>query len=66
MLATVAQAFARHDVSIETLRQDGRGDDASLVVLTHKGSEGALAGVVEELRQLDVVRAVASVMRVEG
>ncbi len=66
VLATIAQAFARHDVSIETLRQDGRGDDASLVVLTHKGSEGALAGVVEELRRLDVVRAVASVMRVEG
>ena len=66
VLATVAQTFARHDVSIETLRQDGRGDEASLLVVTHKASEAALAGVVDDLRGLDVVRAVASVMRVEG
>jgi len=66
VLATVAQTFATHDVSIETLRQDGRGDEASLLVVTHKASESALAGVVNDLRGLDVVRAVASVMRVEG
>ncbi len=66
VLATVAQTFAAHDVSIETLRQDGRGDEASLFVVTHKASESALAGVVADLRGLDVVRAVASVMRVEG
>jgi len=66
VLATVAQTFAMHDVSIETLRQDGRGDEASLLVVTHKASESALAGVVNDLRGLDVVRAVASVMRVEG
>jgi homoserine dehydrogenase len=66
VLAAVAQTFAAHDVSIETLRQDGRGDEAALLVVTHKASEAALAGVVEDLRALDVVRAVASVMRVEG
>ncbi len=66
VLATVAQTFAAHDVSIETLRQDGRGDEAALLVVTHKASEAALAGVVEDLRALDVVRSVASVMRVEG
>ena len=66
VLAAVAQTFAVHDVSIETLRQDGRGDRAVLLVVTHKASEAALAAVVEDLRALDVVRAVASVMRVEG
>ena len=66
VLAAVAQTFAAHDVSIETLRQDGRGDEAALLVVTHKASESALAAVVENLRALDVVRAVASVMRVEG
>jgi homoserine dehydrogenase len=66
VLAAVAQTFAVHDVSIETLRQDGRGDRAALLVVTHKASEAALAAVVEDLRALDVVRAVASVMRVEG
>ena len=66
VLASVAQTFAAHDVSIETLRQDGRGDEAALLVVTHKATEAALAGVVNDLRALDVVRAVASVMRVEG
>lgn len=66
VLAAVANTFAEHDVSIRTVRQEGHGDDASLVVVTHVASDAALQAVVEELRGLDVVRAVASVMRVEG
>jgi homoserine dehydrogenase len=66
VLAAVAQTFAAHDVSIERLRQDGRGDEAALVVVTHRATEQALASVVAELEDLDVVRHVASVMRVEG
>ena len=66
VLAAVAQAFSRHDVSIRTVRQEGHGSDASLVVVTHTATDAALQAVVEELRGLDSVRAVASVMRVEG
>ncbi|CAN5173131.1 homoserine dehydrogenase [soil metagenome] len=66
VLAAVANAFAAHDVSIRTVRQEGHGDDASLVVVTHTATDAALQGVVEQLRGLDSVRAVASVMRVEG
>ena len=66
VLAVVAQAFASQDVSISSVRQDGRGDDASLVLVTHSATDAALAATVEQLRDLDVVRAVASVMRVEG
>jgi homoserine dehydrogenase len=66
VLAGVAEAFARHDVSIRTVRQEGHGDDATLVLVTHQATDAALAQTVEELRGLDVVRAVASVMRVEG
>ncbi|MHB8961359.1 MAG: homoserine dehydrogenase [Candidatus Limnocylindrales bacterium] len=66
VLAAVANAFADHDVSIRTVRQEGHGDDASLVVVTHTATDAALQGVVEQLRGLDSVRAVASVMRVEG
>ena len=66
VLAAVANTFAEHDVSIRTVRQEGHGDDASLVVVTHVATDAALQAVVEELRGLDVVRAVASVMRVEG
>jgi homoserine dehydrogenase len=66
VLASVAQAFAVHDVSIQTVRQEGHGDDATLDLVTHDATDAALSGTVEELRRLDVVRAVASVMRVEG
>jgi homoserine dehydrogenase len=66
VLAAVANAFAHHDVSIESVRQDGHGDDASLVLVTHEAADSALSATVEDLRGLDVVRAVASVMRVEG
>ncbi|WP_131768439.1 homoserine dehydrogenase [Candidatus Protofrankia californiensis] len=66
VLASVAAAFARQDVSIQSVRQDGHGDDASLVLITHAATDAALSATVEELRELDVVRAVASVMRVEG
>ncbi|MEO6206263.1 MAG: homoserine dehydrogenase [Mycobacteriales bacterium] len=66
VLAAVANAFATQDVSIRTVRQEGHAGDASLVVVTHTATDAALQAVVEELRGLDSVRAVASVMRVEG
>jgi homoserine dehydrogenase len=66
VLASVAMAFAAHDVSIQTVRQEGRGDDATLVLVSHEASDAALSATVEDLRALDAVRAVASVMRVEG
>ncbi len=66
VLAIVASAFSNHDVSISSVRQEGRGDDASLVLVTHTATDAALTATVDELRELDVVRAVASVMRVEA
>ena len=66
VLARIAEAFARHDVSIKAVRQEGRGDDAQLVIVTHVAPDAALAACVADLGAMDVVRAVASVMRVEG
>ncbi len=66
VLAAVAQAFAAHDVSIQTVRQEGHRADASLVLVTHTASDAALSATVEDLRGLPTVRGVASVMRVEG
>jgi homoserine dehydrogenase len=66
VLATVAHAFAEHDVSIQTVRQEGRDDDAQLVVVSHSATDAQLAATVEQLRGLDIVREVTSVMRVEG
>jgi homoserine dehydrogenase len=66
VLAAVALAFADHGVSISTVRQEGRGDDATLVLVTHAAPDAALASTVDDLRRLDVVREIASVLRVEG
>ncbi|GAA5148967.1 homoserine dehydrogenase [Nocardioides marinquilinus] len=66
VLATVATAFSEHGVSIQTVRQEGRDDDAQLVVVSHGATDAQLAATVEHLRGLDVVREVTSVMRVEG
>jgi homoserine dehydrogenase len=66
VLAPVAEAFARHDVSIEAVRQTSRGDEALLIIVTHEARDAALAATVSKLEALPVVRAVASVMRVEG
>jgi homoserine dehydrogenase len=66
VLAAVAELFAQHDVSIQTVRQEGRDDDAQLVVVTHTARDAALAATVEGLRSMSIVRGVTSVMRVEG
>jgi len=66
VLAAVAQAFAHNGVSIQTVRQEGHGNDAELVVVTHSAIESALAATVSQLRSMDIVRNIASVIRVEG
>jgi homoserine dehydrogenase len=66
VLATVAGVFAGHDVSIATVHQTGRGVQATLVIVTHGAPDSALAATVARLRDLPVVRAVVSVLRVEG
>jgi homoserine dehydrogenase len=74
VLAQVALAFAEQNVSIETVRQQPLAPDpenpadgrASLVVVTHTASDAALSATVDALAALTTVRAVTSVMRVEG
>jgi homoserine dehydrogenase len=66
VLATVAHEFAEHGVSIQTVRQEGRGQDAQLVIVSHTATDAALSATVQRLRELDMVLDVTSVMRVEG
>jgi homoserine dehydrogenase len=66
VLAAVAAAFAERQVSIRTVRQEGMAGDASIVLVTHAARDGDLAATVEDLRHLDAVRSVRSVLRVEG
>jgi homoserine dehydrogenase len=66
VLAEIAHRFAAHDVSIERVWQEGAGDEATLVFITHRANEGAFQQTLEELRKMDAVRSVASLLRVEG
>src|SRR6202050_1648573 len=66
VLAPVAEAYARHHVSIEAVRQASRGQAAQLVIVTHTTREADLAVTIRDLEALPMVRSVVSVMRVEG
>jgi len=66
VLAAVAGAFGEHGVSIASVWQEGFGDQAQLVMITHRGREADLQATLHELRSLDAVTKVTSVMRVEG
>jgi homoserine dehydrogenase len=66
VLAEIAGDFGHNGVSIERVWQEGSGDEATLVFITHRAQEGALQKTLQELRESTAVRAVASVLRVEG
>jgi homoserine dehydrogenase len=66
VLAEIAERFGHNGVSIERVWQEGAGEEATLVFITHRAQEGAFQKTIEELRELDAVRDVASVLRVEG
>jgi len=66
VLATIAGAFGKHGVSIQSMQQKGQGDDARLIFVTHLAREADLASTIREVRDLDVVKQVGSVLRVVG
>jgi homoserine dehydrogenase len=66
VLASVAGAFADNGVSIRTVRQEGRGDAATLVLVTHDAPDAALSATVRRLAGYDFIRRASSVLRVEG
>jgi homoserine dehydrogenase len=66
VLSAVAGVFANHEVSISSVRQEGAGDAATLVVITHLATEGRHQATFNDLEALDVVKSVDSKMRVEG
>jgi homoserine dehydrogenase len=66
VLASVASAFGANNVSIGSVWQEGFGDEAQLVLISHRAQERDLQATLHALRELDTVTKVASVMRVEG
>ncbi|MEX0757922.1 MAG: ACT domain-containing protein, partial [Acidimicrobiia bacterium] len=64
VLAKIAAMFGDHDVSIMSLWQEGRGDDATLLLVTHDARESDLRAAAAGLDALDVVKQVAAAIRV--
>ena len=64
VLAQIASVIGSNDVSIESMVQLGRGDEATLLFITHPSPEANHRKARKALEQLEVVRQVASVIRV--
>jgi homoserine dehydrogenase len=66
VLAAIADAFGQAGVSIRSVWQEGRGEDATLLLITHIASESAHSKALARLTDLASVRQVAAVIRVVG
>ena len=75
VLATVAGVFGSHQVSIRSMEQEALLDDgerevptgtARLIFITHAAREADVRATLQELRGLDTVLSVGSVLRVVG
>jgi len=66
VLAQIAAVFGSHGVSIRSVVQEGTEEEAQLVFVSHRALEGDLQATVRELREMSVVHAVKSVLRVEA
>lgn len=64
VLATIAGLFGENSVSIESVIQEGRGDNAELVLVTHEATENNLNKSIESIENLDSVSSVTSTIRV--
>ncbi len=66
VLAAVANVFGTHGVSIRSMEQEGLDAQARIIFITHIARECDVERCLDDLRALDAVRRVASVLRVIG
>jgi homoserine dehydrogenase len=66
VLAEIATVFGEHGVSIERVWQEGFGEEATLVFVTHRAREDAFQDALRTFRSMSAVRAEGSHLRVEG
>ena len=64
VLAQVAGAFGDHGVSIRSMEQEGLGDEARLIFITHDALERDVRATLHDLRELDAVDRIGTVLRV--
>ena len=66
VLAQVAGAFGDHAVSIRSMEQEGLGDEARLIFITHRARHAAVQATISALDALEAVDQIGSVIRVLG
>jgi len=64
VLATITSLFGDNNVSIESVIQEGRGDNAELVLVTHEAAEEDLTSSIDSIANLESVSSVTSTIRV--
>src|SRR6056300_629459 len=64
VLASIAGTFSENNVSIESVIQEGRGEQAELVLVTHEATENNLNKSIVSIKNLDSVSSVTSTIRV--
>ncbi|HAG80018.1 MAG TPA: homoserine dehydrogenase [Cyanobacteria bacterium UBA12227] len=65
VIGHLGTSFGKHHVSLESVVQTGfRGDLAEIVVVTHDVREGNFRHALEEIRALDAVDSIPSILRV--
>jgi homoserine dehydrogenase len=66
VLHTITGVFAAHGVSIRAAEQEGIGEDARLVFVTHRALEADMQACVNEFRKLPIVKRASGLLRVIG
>ena len=66
VLASVATVFGTHGVSIRSMEQEGLGEEARLVFITHTARERDVQATLNGLRELPAVKRIGSLLRVVG
>ena len=64
VLASIAGTFSENNVSIESVIQEGRGEQAELVLVTHEAPEKDMQNSINQITSLDSVTSVTSTLRV--
>ena len=63
VLAEIANVFGDRNVSIKSMDQEGLGDEARLVFITHEALERDVRATLEALEGLDSVKKIGQVLR---
>ena len=64
VLRAIAEVLERHGVSVRSMEQEGLGEEARLIFITHRAREAEVRATLRDLGKLDVIRRIGSVLRV--